>query len=148
MLWLMSTITVVVLLFGYHTSREGAATTASPPAVVSGQSSGSSQSSQSGTSGSTPSSDTTTFTGDTAQTQWGPVQVEITVAGGKLTGVQVPVYPNGNRRDQEINDYALPVLVDETMSAQGADIDMVSGATVTSQGYLTSLQSALDQAGL
>lgn len=148
MLWLMATITVVVLLFGYHTSREGATTTASPPAVVSGQSSGSGQSSQSGTSGSTSAGDTTTFTGDTAQTQWGPVQVEITVAGGKVTGVQVPIYPSGNHRDQEINDYALPVLVDETLSAQGADIDMVSGATVTSQGYLTSLQSALDQAGL
>ncbi len=142
--WLMSTITVVVLLFGYHTSREGATTTASPPAVVSGQSSG--QSGQSSTSSST--GDTTTFTGDTAQTRWGPVQVEITVAGGKLTAVQVPVYPSGNHRDQEINDYALPVLVQETVDAQSADIDMVSGATVTSQGYLTSLQSALDQAGL
>lgn len=139
MLWLMSTITVVVLLFGYHTSREGAATTASPPAVVSGQSS---------TSSSSSTGDTTTFTGDTSQTQWGPVQVEITVAGGKITDVQVPQYPNGNHRDQEINDYALPVLVDETLSAQSADIDMVSGATVTSQGYLTSLQSALDQAAL
>ncbi|MBV9923302.1 MAG: FMN-binding protein, partial [Pseudonocardia sp.] len=53
-----------------------------------------------------------------------------------------------NGRDQEINAEALPVLVRETMSAQNADIDMVSGATVTSDGYVRSLQSALDQAGL
>ena len=48
----------------------------------------------------------------------------------------------------EINDYALPILIQETLDAQSADIDMVSGATVTSDGYLQSLQSALDQAGL
>jgi uncharacterized protein with FMN-binding domain len=147
LLWLMATITVVVLLFGYHTSREGATTTASPPAVVSGQSS-SQSSSQSSTSGSGSTSGSTTVTGDTAQTRWGPVQVEITVADGKITDVSVPQYPSGNPRDQEINDYALPQLVDETIAAQSADIDMVSGATVTSEGYLTSLQSALDQAGL
>jgi uncharacterized protein with FMN-binding domain len=55
-------------------------------------------------------------------------------------------YPNGNHRDQEINDYALPILIDETTKAQSAQIDMVSGATVTSDGYIRSLQSALDQA--
>ena len=59
-------------------------------------------------------------------------------------------YPDGNGRDREINDDALPVLVlvQETISAQSADVDMVSGATVTSTGYVQSLQSALDQAGL
>ena len=51
----------------------------------------------------------------------------------------------GNREDEQINSYALPVLVQETLDAQSADIDMVSGATVTSDGYLQSLQSALDQ---
>ena len=56
--------------------------------------------------------------------------------------------PSGNGRDLEINDRALPVLVQETLDAQSADIDMVSGATVTSDGYVTSLQSALDQAGI
>lgn len=165
MLWLMATITVVVLMFGYHTSREGALTTASPPAVVSSKS-GSTPSTTTSQDDSTDTTDSTatassgsagssssttgskTVTGDTAQTQWGPVQVSLTIAGGKVTDVQVPVYPYNNPRDQEINDYALPVLVKETMSAQSADIDMVSGATVTSQGYLTSLQSALDKAGL
>jgi uncharacterized protein with FMN-binding domain len=60
----------------------------------------------------------------------------------------VPQYPSGNGRDREINATALPVLTRETVSAQSAQIDVVSGATVTSRGYLTSLQSALDRAGL
>jgi uncharacterized protein with FMN-binding domain len=57
-------------------------------------------------------------------------------------------YPNGNGKDAEINSYALPILTQETTSAQSASIDMVSGATVTSTGYIQSLQSALDQANL
>jgi uncharacterized protein with FMN-binding domain len=55
-------------------------------------------------------------------------------------------YPSGNSRDTEINSRALPILIQETLDAQDAQIDMVSGATVTSNGYLQSLQSAIDQA--
>jgi uncharacterized protein with FMN-binding domain len=76
------------------------------------------------------------------------VEVELSVASGKIAKVDVLQYPNGNGRDEEINDYALPILTQETVDAQSADIDMVSGATVTSDGYLESLQSALDKAGL
>jgi uncharacterized protein with FMN-binding domain len=76
------------------------------------------------------------------------VQVELTVANGSVTDVSVVQYPSGNGRDQEINARALPVLIQETLDAQNAKIDMVSGATVTSEGYLESLQSALDKAGL
>ena len=82
------------------------------------------------------------------QTQWGPVQVEVSLSGSKITGVAVLQYPDSNSRDAQINGYALPILVDETMSAQSANVDMVSGATYTSVGYQQSLQSALDQAGL
>jgi uncharacterized protein with FMN-binding domain len=74
--------------------------------------------------------------------------VALSVADGKVTDVQVVEYPSENPRDADINSYALPILVKETISAQSADIDMVSGATVTSEGYLQSLQSALDQAGV
>ncbi len=87
-------------------------------------------------------------TGSTVDTRWGPVQVAITVKGNKITAVAVPVYPNGNNRDAEINNYALPVLVQETLSAQSAQIDAVSGASVTSNGYISSLQSAIDAANL
>jgi len=76
------------------------------------------------------------------------VQVEITVANGTVTDVSVIDYPSSNGKDQQINARALPVLVQETLDAQSADIDMVSGATVTSEGYLESLQAALDEAGL
>jgi uncharacterized protein with FMN-binding domain len=70
------------------------------------------------------------------------------VGGGRITDVTVVDYPNGNGRDQQINARALPILVQETLDAQSANIDMVSGATVTSEGYVGSLQSAIDQAGL
>jgi major membrane immunogen (membrane-anchored lipoprotein) len=141
-LWFMCTLTVVVLLFGYSTSTAGPGTVGGQTSIVS---SGGTPTTD---SGGTPTAGATTVTGSVAQTRWGPVQVEITVADGTITDVSVVEYPTGNRRDREINETALPVLVDETIDAQSADIDMVSGATVTSEGYLESLQSALDQAGL
>jgi major membrane immunogen (membrane-anchored lipoprotein) len=69
------------------------------------------------------------------------------VQGGKLTKVTILQHPSGNSRDAQINNYALPILINETLTAQSATIDMVSGATVTSGGYLKSLQAALDDAG-
>ena len=68
--------------------------------------------------------------------------------GGKITNVTVLQQPDGNQRDAEINSQALPILIDETVKAQSANIDMVSGATVTSDGYVRSLQAALDEAGI
>jgi uncharacterized protein with FMN-binding domain len=82
------------------------------------------------------------------QTRWGPVQVRITVSGATISAVDVLQYPHSNGKDQQINSYALPILVRETLSAQSADIDMVSGATVTRDGYVQSLQAALDEAGI
>jgi uncharacterized protein with FMN-binding domain len=87
-------------------------------------------------------------TGDAADTRWGPVQVELVLSGGKVTGVKVLQAPDGNHRDIDINNQALPVLNEEALSAQSAQIDTVSGATYTSEGYLQSLQSALDKGGL
>jgi uncharacterized protein with FMN-binding domain len=87
-------------------------------------------------------------TGPSVDTRWGPVQVQITVDNGTVTGVTVVDYPDGNGKDREINARALPRLIQETLDAQSGDIDMVSGATVTSEGYAESLQGALDQAGL
>ncbi|MFF5499026.1 FMN-binding protein [Streptomyces aquilus] len=87
-----------------------------------------------------------TFTGDSVQTRWGPVQVRITIKGGRLTDVTAVASPSDNPRDQEINSYALPRLRTEALQAQSADIDTVSGATYTSDGYRQSLQSALDSA--
>ncbi|GIH61263.1 MULTISPECIES: FMN-binding protein [Microbispora] len=108
--------------------------------------SGSAWTGQGATAGAT--SGEKTVTGDSADTRWGPVQVQIVISGGKLAGIKVPVAPANNRRDLEINNEALPILNEEALSAQSAQIDTVSGATYTSDGYIRSLQSALDKAGL
>ena len=150
--WFLSTVTVVVLMFGYHTSTNSTLSATSQPAFVgSSSTSGSTSSttkSNGGSTGNSNSNTSSTVTGDVAQTRWGPVQVELTVQAGSVTEVRVLQYPTGNSTDEQINSYALPVLIQETLDSQSANIDMVSGATVTSVGYQQSLQSALDQAGL
>jgi uncharacterized protein with FMN-binding domain len=161
-LWLFSTVVAVVLLFSYRTSTGGTATAttaAAAPASVpeggaapvpspTGTPDGEAAPAPSPTGTSPSDAGSKTYAGSVAQTRWGPVQVSITVADGRITGVTVPVYPDGNGRDREINAYALPVLQQETLTAQSADIDSVSGATVTTDGYKESLQAALDAAHL
>ncbi|MEU8660930.1 FMN-binding protein [Actinoplanes philippinensis] len=128
-LWLFSTFAALVLLFSYRTSTGGSVTAAGIAAAA-------------------VPADGKTYTGTAVSTRWGDVQVAIVVADGKIVDVQVPVYPTENRKDQEINARALPKLRQETLDAQSADIDAVSGATVTSDGYVRSLQSAIDAAHL
>ncbi len=128
----MGTISGLVLLFSYHTSTNSEATT-SPGGADTEQ----------GTSSSSG-----TYTGDAVQTRWGPVQVQITVENGTITSADAIQYPDENRRDQQINAYAIPQLNAEVVQAQSAQIDTISGATVTSDGYLQSLQSAIDNAHL
>ncbi|MFE9958780.1 FMN-binding protein [Micromonospora sp. NPDC005299] len=155
--WLLSTVAALVLLFSYKTSTMGAGGASS--AITSGAD-GSAGSTWNGTdgggtdsAGTGPSSTGSsggdgTATGSVAQTRWGPVQVRITVSGRKITDIAVLQVPDGNHRDQEINDYAVPILRQEALAAQSARIDTVSGATVTSDGYRESLQSAIDAAHL
>ena len=81
-------------------------------------------------------------------TRFGDVQVRITVTDGVLTAAEAIAYPDHSGHDRQINAYAIPILNDEALTAQSAGIDMVSGASVTSNGYIQSLQDALDQAGL
>jgi uncharacterized protein with FMN-binding domain len=86
--------------------------------------------------------------GAAANTRYGPVQVQITVQGNRILSAAAIAYPANERRDVEINSYAVPQLDQETVTAQSAQIDTVSGATYTSDGYRASLQSALDAAHL
>jgi uncharacterized protein with FMN-binding domain len=155
---ILSTITALVLIFGYHTSTNNSAAAASPvvqqPASPSSpppprprSKSGSPTHAPSAAKPSQPTS-TATFTGGVASTQWGPVQVQITVRGHKITRARAVQYPQGASNDAQINGYALPVLDQEVVQKQSAAIDTVSGATVTSDGYLQSLQSAIDAAHL
>jgi uncharacterized protein with FMN-binding domain len=165
-LWVLSTLSALVLLLSYRTSTMGvggaeaaaqpAAGTTTSSAPPSSSSASSSSSSSSPSTSSAPSSSTSpagasgsgTFTGQSVDTRWGPVQVRITVADGKITDVEAVDYPQENHHDVEINSWALPALRQEVLAAQSASVDAVSGATVTSDGYLSSLQSAIDQAHL
>ena len=70
------------------------------------------------------------------------------LAGGRITAASAVEYPQDTPRDEQINAYAIPQLNSEAVAAGSASIDSVSGATYTSQGYIGSLQSALDKAGL
>ena len=89
-----------------------------------------------------------TFTGATAQTPYGPVQVQITVTNGKITAAKALQYPNRDFRSQNISQQAIPYLVDETLQAQSSNIQGVGGASYTSQGWYDSLVSAIAKAGL
>jgi uncharacterized protein with FMN-binding domain len=159
--WFLSTLSVVVLLFGYHTSTSGSLAATQQTMTVAGGKATTTTSGGSGSGNGTSGSgsggsnmpaqqaaQTRTVTGSAIQTRWGPVQVQLTVSGGKITDVAMLQYPNANGTDQQISSYALPILMQDTVDAQSANIDMVSGATYTSTGYLQSLQSALDQAGI
>ena len=91
---------------------------------------------------------TGTFKGDTSQTRWGPVQVEITLTNGKITDVTTLQYPNGDRKSMNISNRVIPWLQEETLQVQSANISGISGATYTSTGFQSSLASALQKAGL
>ena len=155
-----STVALLVLLLGFKSqsappvtkptvSSAGASGTAgSSSGSTSSGSTPSGSSGTSGTSGSTgtgSSTGTKTVTGDAADTRYGPVQVKVTAVNGKITSVDAIVYPQNTPRDQEINSYAIPQLNQEALAAGSASIDIVSGATYTSDGYAQSLQSALDK---
>jgi uncharacterized protein with FMN-binding domain len=156
----ISTVAGLVMLLSFKT-HVAQTTTASasntPPAAVS-STTGGSTSTPSTTASPSPSSTSTrsgstaavtkTVTGSRVDTQWGPVQVQITVTNGTVTKAQAVVYPQNNSRDQQINAYAVPTLNQEAVRAGNANIDMVSGATYTSTGYIQSLQSALDKANV
>jgi uncharacterized protein with FMN-binding domain len=86
--------------------------------------------------------------GDVVATQYGDVQVQITVNAGKLVDVTAPMLPQGDGRSSEISNFAAPLLRDEVLTAQSGQVDAVSGATYTSEGYASSAASAIQKAGL
>jgi uncharacterized protein with FMN-binding domain len=100
-------------------------------------------------SSSSPSSgsSTKTVTSGAISTQYGNVQLKVTISGGKITDIQPVQLPSDDPKSSSISGYAEPLLRQSALSAQSGNIDTVSGATYTSDGYKTALQSALDQAG-
>ena len=89
---------------------------------------------------------TRTVTGSSIGTRYGDVQVRVTFAGTQITDVVPLRLPDSNGVDQEIDQQVVPILIQETLAAQSASIQAVSGATYTSDGYVRSLQSALNKA--
>ena len=140
-----ATVSVVVLLFSYRTSTDQTPAAAGRPLGGGSQPTRTTSPATPATPGS--SGGNGTFTGDAADTRYGPVQVEVVVAGGRITDVKALEYPTEARRSQSISQQALPMLRDEVLSAQSANIDTISGATYTSDAYAQSLQAALDQTG-
>jgi uncharacterized protein with FMN-binding domain len=127
------------------TGQPGTTDPASGGTSVSSGSAGSSPSS--GSSGSTSSGayKDGTVSGADEQTQFGDLQVQVTVKGGRITDVTELAAPYDRPRSQDINSYAGPILRQEALTAQSAQIDTVSGATISSDAYVQSLQAALDQ---
>jgi hypothetical protein len=84
-------------------------------------------------------------TGKVANTVYGPVQIQLVVKNSRIVKVAVLQQPQNTIHDIQIGEFAFPRLISETITAQNAKIDAVSGASYTSAGYISSLQSALDQ---
>jgi uncharacterized protein with FMN-binding domain len=176
----MTTISGLVLLFSYHTSRNETSTaladtdsgqaaeitpseeaTAGEPTIEAPDPSptGEPSTEPTATPGTptakpTPSATTKatlttkTYAGRTVGTEWGPVQVKIVVRNKKIISADVLQVPMENGHDIAINTRAVPILNQAVVDHQSADFDSVSGATVTSDGYKASLQSAIDKANL
>jgi uncharacterized protein with FMN-binding domain len=123
-----------------------ATTTGSGATTGSGSGAGATAPTATGSTAATAADGTKTVTGPLESTRYGPVQVEVTIASGKIVAVTAVELPSGGRSGS-ISMYAAPILAGEAVTAQSASIDTVSGATYTSRAYATSLQAALDQAG-
>jgi uncharacterized protein with FMN-binding domain len=141
---LVATVAGLVLLLTY---KSHSATPLLRPAALAPTTPGATS-----TPGSTPSSPPSssssakrTVYGQPVNTQYGTVQIALVVRGRQIVSVRPLQLPQQSGRDIEIDNIAVPQLIQETLTAQSARIDMVSGATYTSAGYIQSLQSALDK---
>jgi uncharacterized protein with FMN-binding domain len=136
-------------LLSFKTHVPGATSAAPPPAspaTAAAAPAGSTSPKASTSQGATAATATRTVTGTVANTEHGPMQVQVTLAGQKITKVTVLQQTNDGSESVQIDSFAIPKLKSETLVAQSAHINAVSGASYTSSGYIQSLQSALDQA--
>ncbi|RPA55918.1 FMN-binding protein [Aerococcus agrisoli] len=87
-----------------------------------------------------------TYTSETVATPHGQMQLQVTISGGQISDITTLIYPDGEHESESINSQALPTYIDEALAAQSADIQQISGATETYDGFTESLQDALNQA--
>jgi uncharacterized protein with FMN-binding domain len=140
-----------VALSGATPSNDATAGQPSPSSQPSAAASTATPSTPSTSSGTNAASGPQTVTGSSVRVSegfrtFGFVQVQVTVQKGKILKVQAVNYPNGDPQSAEISQYSIPVLGQEVLKAQGTSIDVVSGATYTTQAYAQSVQAALDKA--
>jgi uncharacterized protein with FMN-binding domain len=142
----LSTAGVLAVLIGYPTSTDPWAGTPSAGTTAPRTPAAERERSSSPRTHHARPRPTRTYLGDAVRTKRGYVQVELTVVGRRIVAARALRHPGQNGRDLAINARALPILDAAVVRRQGVDVDHVSGATVTSAGYLASLQSALDRA--
>jgi uncharacterized protein with FMN-binding domain len=159
LLSILGTVAGVVALLSFKTQGHPLATPAGglPSAGLSPSSTSATTPRPTTTSGGTPNPKTSSapsttpsaasYVGSAIETRYGIVQVKVSITGHKITDASFVQLTAFDDRSQQINSQAAPILLQETLSAQSAQIDSVSGASYTSQGYEQSLQSALDRAG-
>jgi len=148
---IVATVIGVFLLFSFKTPaqakpRTPSADVAQATPTPSASASASASSALSPTPSSSSGLKDGTYTGQDYANQFGDVQVKVVISGGKITDIQPIQLPYDRQRSAEISQYAAPLLHDEVIQQQSANIDYLSGATYTSYSYAESVQSALDQA--
>jgi len=164
-------IVIVIILAAYiilnntnstaiTTNNTGGTTDTSGQGTPSSSNSGSgtttagSETSTDGSAAGSTSSDTSasgaykdgTYTGPVADAIYGQLQIQVTISGGKITEVSWPVYPNSPGHTSQVSAAALPTLKQEAIASQSANVNIVSGATQTSEAFQQSLATALTQA--
>jgi len=129
-------------------TNNSASTSSVKTASSTGSSSGSGSST--GTSSSTSTSSNQyvdgNYTGSVVNAYYGNVQVAVTISGGKITNIKFLQYPDTHSTSVVINQQAMPYLEQEAIQAQKSNVQLISGATFTSQAFIQSLQAALSQA--
>lgn len=159
---IVATLAGLVLLLSYKTSpsatvRPTATSSAAPQTPAAPASGSPPPTPRTGLSTTLPRTATTkapasaaarsgTFTGPVVTTRYGPVQVAVTLKSDRITDVRADALPSDRARSASLSDLAAPILRSEALAAQGAQIDSVSGASITSRAYAQSLQAAIDAA--
>lgn len=143
-----------VLVSGWATGSGFLSPTGATNLSANGSSAPSSSGSGTGASGSSTASSTPaagvtgTFDGDSVRTRYGNYQAEITVAAGKITDISMLQSGASDGTSRQISGYALPQLIKAVLQQQTANVGYVSGASFTTQGFESSVQSAMQAAGL
>ena len=145
---LSALVFIIFIIYVLHVNSGGgdvSAITANTPGIITPSTSG--LGSPASVSSHTGSYKNGTYTGSVADAFYGNIQVQVTISGGKITDVVFLQYPSDRRTSQMINSQAMPLLKEEAIQAQSAQVSGVSGASATSGAFIQSLQDALSQAG-